>query len=272
MAMAYASLRLAPVSCAASAAALPGASSLRKQSDRAPQKLRIDAQGEGGAPPITKVISPRRKFASLGLRGKLSERSAIDRLVHLGELARHHRAALGTEGGRQIRKRAAMRCGASKKTSVRGSLASSSNAVRRSRERAGRKPSKQKRPVGKPATASAAVIAEGPGIERTSNPALAASLHELISRVGQERRARIAHERNHRARLELRQHLRHALRLVVGMQRQERPRYSDRAQQDESVAGILGCDEIRLGQARARAVAQIGEISDRRRNDVEPTR
>src|SRR5258706_383924 len=68
-----------------------------------------------------------------------------------------------------------MRCGASNSTRVRGSRASRASAALRSPARAGRKPSNTKRSVGSPATASAAVTAEGPGIVRTSIPAAAAA-------------------------------------------------------------------------------------------------
>ena len=63
-----------------------------------------------------------------------------------------------------------MRCGASKNTMVRASVASAPAGVRRSRAAAGRNPSKQNRSTGKPANASAAVMAEGPGTTPTANP------------------------------------------------------------------------------------------------------
>ncbi len=64
----------------------------------------------------------------------------------------------------------AMRCGASKKTSVRTSPASSATRARRSPSRAGRNPSKENLSVGRPAMLSAAVIAEGPGTATTLMP------------------------------------------------------------------------------------------------------
>ena len=124
------------------------------------------------------MISPRAKFASLFARStQLRERAAIDRLVRFRELARDRGVALGAEHRGDIRETffdAMRRFEEHQRALLARERAAS--CVRRSLERAGRNPSKQKRSVGKPATASAAVIADGPGIARTSHPARAASL------------------------------------------------------------------------------------------------
>ena len=64
-----------------------------------------------------------------------------------------------------------MRCGASKKTSVRGSAASAVKPARRSPGLRGGKPSKQNRSHGRPDTARAVVTALGPGATLTGTPA-----------------------------------------------------------------------------------------------------
>ena len=61
----------------------------------------------------------------------------------------------------------ASRCGASNSTQVRRSACSSASRARRSPALRGRKPSKQKRSVGRPLTASAVVTADGPGTQVT---------------------------------------------------------------------------------------------------------
>jgi hypothetical protein len=70
---------------------------------------------------------------------------------------------------------AATRCGASKKTIVRGSSASASNARRRSPGLRGRNPSKQNRSVASPDSASAVSTADGPGTAVTGTPASTAA-------------------------------------------------------------------------------------------------
>ena len=57
------------------------------------------------------------------------------------------------------------------RTSVRGSLASERMRSRRAGPLAGRKPSKAKRSLGRPAAESAAIAAQGPGTGDTANPA-----------------------------------------------------------------------------------------------------
>ncbi len=68
------------------------------------------------------------------------------------------------------------RWGASKKIMVRGSDARAASAAARSPALRGRKPSKQKRSVGRPETASAASVALGPGRTVTSTPAAIAAV------------------------------------------------------------------------------------------------
>jgi hypothetical protein len=70
---------------------------------------------------------------------------------------------------------AVIRCGASKKTSVRGSAASSRSRDRRPEPLRGRKPSKQNRSLGSPDSARAVVTALGPGAAVTGKPASSAA-------------------------------------------------------------------------------------------------
>ncbi|MCW2930997.1 MAG: hypothetical protein JWM19_1959 [Actinomycetia bacterium] len=74
------------------------------------------------------------------------------------------------------RKVACTRRGDSKKTWVRGSVASSVKRAWRSPGLRGGKPSKQNLSVGSPETARAVVSAEGPGIAVTRIPACAAAV------------------------------------------------------------------------------------------------
>ena len=69
----------------------------------------------------------------------------------------------------------AMRCGASKNTSVRVSVASARSARARSPALRGRKPSKAKRSTGRPLSASAVSTADGPGTAVTGSPAATAA-------------------------------------------------------------------------------------------------
>ena len=70
---------------------------------------------------------------------------------------------------------AASRCGASNSTAVRRSATSACSRVRRSPALRGRKPSKQKRSLGRPLTASAVVTADGPGTQVTGRSCAAAA-------------------------------------------------------------------------------------------------
>ena len=124
-------------------------------------------------------------FAALEIRvaarrgRKLHECAAIDGFVCLGELARDHGAAVATKLDDQVGECVSdtvRRLKKHQRACFADQDAPSLRAPRLRGSRAGRNPSKQNRLVGKPATASAVVMAEGPGMASTSNPALAAWL------------------------------------------------------------------------------------------------
>ena len=70
---------------------------------------------------------------------------------------------------------ASVRCGASKKTSVRSSSATAASRRDRSPALRGRNPSKANRSTGSPDTASAVSTADGPGTAVTRTPASTAA-------------------------------------------------------------------------------------------------
>ena len=160
----------------------------------------------------------------------------------------------------------AMRCGASKNTSVRVSAASSASRARRSARRAGRNPSNVNRSVGSPAMLSAAVMAEGPGTATTVSPSCAT--RRTSSKPGSEskRRARIADQRDARAAAQALQQLVDALALVVFVQRHQWSRQPERCQQLPRPACVLGRDQFRGREFVARARRQVAEIADGRRD------
>src|SRR5512139_287952 len=124
------------------------------------------------APATTSVISPRAKLSSL--RAICSSSSRLPRYTLSCILV----SSRATQAARSRPKAIArssrgstMRCGASKKTSVRASSASVRRRSRRAAGREGRNPSKQNRSTGNPLTARATSTAEGPGTACTAMPA-----------------------------------------------------------------------------------------------------
>ena len=71
---------------------------------------------------------------------------------------------------------------------------------RRAADFAGRKPSNTNRSLGRPATDSAAMAAHGPGTGDTSPPASRTARTSAISRIADQRRARIGRSARHRCR------------------------------------------------------------------------
>ncbi len=107
-------------------------------------------------------------------RGQLVQRSALDLLVGLGQLAAHHRPPLRTEWSTASTQAARPAGAATRRTPhVRCSAASDASHLRRAACLRGAKPSKQNRSDGSPDTASAVVTADGPGRQLTGRPASA---------------------------------------------------------------------------------------------------
>ena len=189
---------LRTVNCAAIAAARPGGSSFDSRSTAQSSSRVSTAVSTSARPSTTTVISPRWKLGSSARElDELTERPAIHRLVRFRHLTRHGSPSIRAEFRREIGKhlRDAMRRFEEHERSRLAAQAARA-ATRRSPSRAGRKPSKQNRLVGNPATASAAVIAEGPGIAHDIVARARRLTHQLKSRVRQQRRARVAHQRD----------------------------------------------------------------------------
>jgi len=54
------------------------------------------------------------------------------------------------------------------------------------------------------------------------------------------------------------------------MQRQQRAGDAERSEQREGMARVFGHDRIGVLERRARACAEIAEVADRRRHDLQP--
>ena len=150
-----------------------------------------------------------------------------------------------------------------------GTAASALIRSRRAALRGGRKPSKKKRSVGRPATQSAASAAEAPGAAVTARPGGDRLGDQLEAGVGDERRAGVGDQRQ---RLALRDALQRArarlggVVLVIGRERRLDPVAGEQRARD---AGVLGEDRVGAGEDRERPQRHVAEIADRRRDDVE---
>ena len=119
------------------------------------------------------MISPRTPSAA-----QPASSASVPRRTSSYVLVISRQAAAGRSGPRIWAASASVagsRCGASNRTSVRRSSRSSVSARRRSPGLRGRNPSKQKRSVGSPDSASAVVTADGPGTLVTGMPAATAA-------------------------------------------------------------------------------------------------
>ena len=146
---------------------------------RVESHARAFGRGRRAAPSTTTVISPRVKLASA--RAAITRSASVPRYTVSKTFVSSRATAarrVAPNAAARSSSDSAMRCGASKKTSVRVSVASSARRARRSASRAGRNPSNENLSVGGPAMLSAAVIAEGPG-RRPRDAFLRHAAHEL---------------------------------------------------------------------------------------------
>ena len=138
-------------------------------------------------------LAARHVAVVLGSFAQLRERAAVRRFETLRELATDRRAALRAECRAPYRA-ALPRADAALRR--RSACALRSRAARGARARAavfaGKKPSKTKRSVGRPATDSAAIAAHGPGIATTAMPLRARGGDQIEARIADQRRARVA--------------------------------------------------------------------------------
>ena len=93
----------------------------------------------------------------------------------LGQFPRHLQGTLGAAMVLQFLQQGEQSVGRFVENAVRCSAAICCSRSRRSRPFAGKKPSKQKRPLGRPLLTSAVVAAQGPGMQITSCPAVRAA-------------------------------------------------------------------------------------------------
>src|SRR5690242_17797658 len=94
------------------------------------------------------------------------------------------------------------------------------------------------------------------------------SPHQLESRIGEERRARIAHQRDVLAGGEAGQERFGALRFVVLMQRYERLCEPERLEERSRMARILGGNHIGALERLASTLAEVAKVADRRGYDL----
>src|SRR5256886_5070672 len=96
------------------------------------------------------------------------------------------------------------------------------------------------------------------------------ALHQLQSRIGQERGARIADQRDGFTGREPGEELRGALRLVVLVQRHQGLGDAEGAEQQAGVTRVLGGNHVGAEQRLGRPRAQVREVADRRGDDLQP--
>ena len=118
---------------------------------------------------------------------------------------------------------------------------------------AGKKPSKAKRSVGRPAIDSAAMAAHGPGIATTGMPRCRAAATRSKPGSLIERRARVGHQRDRFTGGQARDQLVALLRLVVLVQRRQRRSMPQRLQQLPRVPRIFCGDQIARSASTSRA-------------------
>ena len=150
-------------------------------------------RSRGGA--TTMTISPR-----VSARRRSRARAAPVRRAAPPRTAWSIRGRRRPRARRDLRRdRRASRRGAaplSNRTSVAGMRGELGDALRRAALFGGRKPSKKKRSVGRPATASAASTAEGPAPRSPRCPARVRLAHQLVAGIGDQRRAGVRHQRD----------------------------------------------------------------------------
>lgn len=96
--------------------------------------------------------------------------------------------------------------------------------------------------------------------------------HEARSGIRQQRRARVGYERNVLARGQPLDDLRSGLRLVVLVVRGGGSRYFVVVEQPARVPRVLGQDYVNRAENLDGAIGNVAEVSDRRADEIEPTR
>ena len=137
---------------------------------------------------------------------------------------------------------------------------------------AGRKPSKKKRSVGRPATVSAASTAEGARQGGDAVAGFAGRPHQLEAGIGDERRAGVRHQRDGGACGEPRDELRPRLGGVVVVVGRERR--GDAVMVDE-LAGdprVLAGDQVGGGQHLQRPQGDVAQVADRGGDEMQAGR
>lgn len=218
-----------------------------------------------------------RDLATLPIRlarGSFSEtrqRAAIDTLVNFGELARDGSLAFGPEHERHIGERLAdaMRCleehhrprFAQQLRQARTPLAGFCRQKALETETLG----------GNGRDRQSRCDGGGAGNPADGDSRRRGTTHEIETRIRQQRRTGIAHERHDGALLQAANQLIATGALVVRVQRDHRFLQAERREQRTGTARIFNREQIGARQAVARPGRQIGQIADRRRDHLEPT-
>ena len=221
-----------------------------------------------GAPSTTTVISPRVKFASL--RACAASSASVPRYTVSKTLvsSRATAARRVSAKARPPCPRVIRRCDAALRKTPACALRPQVRPARarRSPSRAGRNPSKRKSFGGQAGDAERSGNGRRPGHRHHADAFLRDAANQLESRVRQQRRPRVAHQRNARARAQLFQQLVDALALVVFVQRHQRPRQPERCQQLPRPARVFRRDQFRGRKFIACAGRKVAEIADWRRD------
>ena len=164
---------------------------------------------------------------------------------------------------------AASRVGASNRIDPRSSAAIAASRSRRSRPVRGRNPSNDQRGPATPDDATAASTADAPGIATTVPPAAGPCRDEPLAGVGHDRRAGVRDEREVRTAGEMGEELALAGRATLRVVAHRPGRDLVAGEQPARDPGVLGRDERHGAQDLERAVRDVAEIADRRRDDVQ---
>ena len=163
----------------------------------------------------------------------------------------------------------ASRDGASKKTSVAGTAFSSASRSCRAFCRGGRKPANRKASVASPADGERRQQRRR---ARQADHRVAGGdrlAHQLVAGVGDQRRAGVADDGDRLARRQLGQHARPLALGVVLVIGPRRPRDGVVGEQRAAVARVLAVDHVGPGQHGERPERDVGEVADRRGDEVE---
>jgi outer membrane PBP1 activator LpoA protein len=209
----------------------------------------------------------------IGLAGRepaqLCHAAAVHGLVELGQFARHHHGSIGAEGlldfGEGVddaMRRLEQHDGArllrearERRTpfgGTRGQEAFEDEAIGGQRRHGQRRGDRR-----------------GPGDAAHRHAGRRRRAHQEEPRVGDERRAGIAHQREARAAAQAFDQWLDARRLVVVVERLERAGNPAGGEQAPGMARVFGEHQLGRFQARAGARAQVVNIADRRRNDIQ---